>query len=170
MASRLMPQVDVRIELFPFWKHSSADVIHLEDKHRPIFVPSGNDSAFVLNEAVMVIKSDLHALVNYLSNRHQILGDHWHIQDIPHLWPTWLRGTSPMCLMGWEVSSSVSMTLGCSYFSIVQNHSLWFVIWFDVLESTYNTSFGFKFPASIRLALCFITNVGPVSVWREPSV
>ena len=59
------------------------------------------------------------------------------------------------------VSSPVSTTLGFSGFSRYENHSSWFVIWFEDPELTYHTWFGFEVLAFIELALCFITKVGP---------
>ena len=67
-----MQEVDFRFDLFPFCKYSSAKVISVEDEHPPIYTPSHNDSIFIFDETAMVSQS---YLVDYLSDRHQILGD-----------------------------------------------------------------------------------------------
>ena len=54
------------------------------------------------------------------------------------------------------------------YFLIVDPSYHTFVMWFDAPESTYHTSFDFKVPVVIELALCLITKVGPVPACREP--
>ena len=45
---------------------------------------------------------------------------------------------------GMGVSSSVSTNPGYFDFSRIENHSLWFVMWFKAPESTYHTSFVFE--------------------------
>mgnify|MGYP006889380166 CR=1 FL=1 len=50
----------------------------------PFMAPLRNDFSFFLNEASEVSKPNLHALVDNLTNRHQVLGDFWHMQDISH--------------------------------------------------------------------------------------
>ena len=72
------------------------------------------------------------------------------------LWATPCLGTLPICSIGLMVSSSVSMHPGCSVFSRLKNHSSWFIVWLEVSESTYHTSFCFEVLASIQLSLCFL--------------
>ena len=59
-------------------------------------------------------------------------------------------------------------TPGCSGFSKVENHSLWFVMWLDASESTCHSSFSFEVLIFIELALCFITKARVVSAPPEP--
>ena len=63
--------------LVPFRKHCSSDFICFEDKHPPFTMPLCDDLPFFLDEAVEVHESDLHPLVNNLSNRHKVLRDFW---------------------------------------------------------------------------------------------
>ena len=57
---------------------------------------------------------------------------------------------------------------GFSDFSRKEIHSLWFVMWFEPPESTYQTSSNFKSDIAIQLALCFITRVSPDPALSEP--
>ena len=75
--------------------------------------------------------------------------------------PTWLRGISPTCSIGCEVSSLVSTTPSCSDFSKFENHSSWLVMWCDASESTYHTTSDSKVVFFIELTMCIITKVGP---------
>ena len=63
----------------------------------------------------------------------------------------------------------VSTTPDCSGFSKVENHSLWYVRWFDAPESIYHTSFCLEVFTTIELALCFIAKARSVLAHLEPS-
>ena len=80
----LVPQVDVRLNLLPFGKHNGVDVICFEDKHPPFSAPVCNNSVFFFNETHEMSESNLHAFVNNLFDRDQILGDYRNMQDVPH--------------------------------------------------------------------------------------
>ena len=68
-----MPQVDIRLDFLSFREHGGAYIIGVKDKHPPISVPLHNKLALFLNEAPEMRESDLHPLVDDLSDRHQIL-------------------------------------------------------------------------------------------------
>ena len=68
VADLLMPQLDVRLNLLPFREHNGVDIIRFEDKHPPIAMPLPDDFAFFFDEAHEMCESDLHPLVDNLSN------------------------------------------------------------------------------------------------------
>ena len=84
MTEPLVPQVNIRLDLFPFAKHSYANVIGLDDEHSPFMAPLCNDFAFLLDVALVMSELDLHALVEKLSDKYQVLGDCRHMEDVPH--------------------------------------------------------------------------------------
>ena len=73
VAYPLMPQVDIRLDFLSFREHGGAYVIGVEDEHPPISAPLRNNLAFFLDVAPEMCESNLHPLVNDLSDRHQIL-------------------------------------------------------------------------------------------------
>ena len=84
MVEPLLPQVDIRLNLLPFGKHNSAYIDALEDEHPPFTTPLCDDFSLLFDEVVLESKSNMHSLVDYLSNRHQVLGYRRDMHDIPH--------------------------------------------------------------------------------------
>ena len=153
----LVPQVDVRFDVLSFCKHQGTNTICFEDKHPPMSVSpvsSHYQSTLVLDEVVVVIKSDLHALINNMSIGNQVLCN---CQDMQHI--------SHQPLLSDMVEWYITHDNFCySRFSKLQTHSTWFVIWFDVPKSMKKTSFTFVICTPIFLfALCFITSVRLIS-------
>ena len=60
-----MAEVDVRFDLLSFGEHSSTNVVCFKDEHPPILC---NELAFILDEVPMMSESDLHSLINDLSD------------------------------------------------------------------------------------------------------
>ena len=82
VADPLMPQVDIRFNFLSFGEHCSADVVRVEDEHPPFSSILCDDLSFFFNEAAKVGEPNLHSLFDNLSDRHQILGDCWNVQDV----------------------------------------------------------------------------------------
>ena len=70
VAYLLMPQVDIRLKFLSFREHGGAYVIGVEDEHPPISVPLHNNLALFLDQAPEMHESNLHPLVDDLSDRH----------------------------------------------------------------------------------------------------
>ena len=79
-----MPQVDVGFDLLSLRKHRGTNIIGLEDKHPLVSAPTFDQLALFFNEAAMVIKSDLHALIENQYDRYQVLRNYWDMQHVPH--------------------------------------------------------------------------------------
>ena len=75
MGYPLMPQVDIQRDFLSFCEQRGTYVIGLEDEHPPIPSPFRNNLALFLDEAPEMRESNLHPLVDDLSDRHQILCD-----------------------------------------------------------------------------------------------
>ena len=73
MAEPLVPKVDIRLDLLPFHKHCCSDFISVEDERPPFSAPLRKDFALFFDVATEMRESNLHPLVNDLSNLHQIL-------------------------------------------------------------------------------------------------
>ena len=81
----MLDSLDVSFDLLSFRKHSDIDIVCVKDKHPPFSTPTYDYAVFVYDEAVVVSEPDLHGLVDNLSNRHQVLSDCRHLQDIPYV-------------------------------------------------------------------------------------
>ena len=77
VAYPLMPQVDIRLNFLSFREHGGAYIIGVEDENPPISASLHNNLALFLDEAPEMRKSNLHHLVNDLSDQHQILRNCW---------------------------------------------------------------------------------------------
>ena len=85
MAEPLVPQVDIRFDFLSFRKHSGSHIVRFEDEHPQFSTPLRDYLAFFFfDEAPEMSKSNLHALVDNFSDRHQVLGDCQYMQDISH--------------------------------------------------------------------------------------
>ena len=73
MAYPLMPQVNIRLKFLSFREQGGASVIGVEDEHPPIYAPLRNILALFVDEVPEIRESNLHPLVDDLSDRHQIL-------------------------------------------------------------------------------------------------
>ena len=63
----LMPQVDIRLDFLSFHEQGDANVIGVKDEHPPIYAPLCNNLALFLDEAPEICESNLHPLVDDLS-------------------------------------------------------------------------------------------------------
>ena len=68
MAYPLMPQVDIRLDFLSFHEQGGAYIIRVEDELPPIFVPLHNNLGLFLDEAPKMRESNLHPLVDDLSD------------------------------------------------------------------------------------------------------
>ena len=60
------------------------NIIGVKDEHLPHSTTLRNNPTFLLDEESEVNKSDMHSLIDDLSDRHQFLGDHRDMQDVCH--------------------------------------------------------------------------------------
>ena len=68
MAEPLVPKVDIRLDLLPFHKHCCSDFISVEDERPPFSMPLRNAFALFFDEAPEMRESNLHPLVDDLSD------------------------------------------------------------------------------------------------------
>jgi hypothetical protein len=88
VADPLVPQVDIRLGFLSLREQGGVGSIvsTVEDKHPPVFASSRNNPAFLLDEGSEVCKSDLHSLVDDLSDRDQVLRNRRNVQHV-HKFP-----------------------------------------------------------------------------------
>ena len=96
VADSLVPQLNVCLGFETFGVHGRFYLVRIEDEHATFSPSLGYDSTISLDEASVVVETDLHALLHDLSLM-QVFS------------PSFPNGKSPMCRMGCGVSSPVSM-------------------------------------------------------------
>ena len=70
MAELLVPQVDIRFDPLSFCVQRGSGLIGVEDKHPPFTAPLRDYFAFLFYEAAEMRESNLHSLVDDLTDRH----------------------------------------------------------------------------------------------------
>ena len=80
MANSLVPQLYVGVGFRVFCEHGGFHLVRVEDEHPALSSSTRDDSAFFFDEAPFLVESDLHALLNHLANRDQILRDSGYMQ------------------------------------------------------------------------------------------
>ena len=82
MADSLVLQLDVCLGFETFGVHGRFYLVRVEDEKETVSPSLGYDSAVFLNEASVVVETDLHALLHNLADRDKIICYCGHVQDI----------------------------------------------------------------------------------------
>ena len=75
MADSLVPYVQVGLGFEALCEHGRFDLGRCEDKHTAFSATVSYDSVVFFDEAPLIVESYLHALLDYLPDRDQVLGD-----------------------------------------------------------------------------------------------
>ena len=73
VANLLAPQFYVRISFRAFCEHGRFHLVRVENEYSAFSSFERDDSALFVDEAPVLVKSDLHTLLNHLADRDQIL-------------------------------------------------------------------------------------------------
>ena len=77
-----VPQLYVGVGSMALGKHCRFHLVRIEDEHSTFFSSASDNSAFLFDEATMVVESNLHALFHDLADQDQILRYSWNMLDI----------------------------------------------------------------------------------------